>query len=235
MATFYDVMLYGGLALAIIFAITAVILFIKLKIPKVIGELTGSTARKQIQAIRERGYESVQGVGVSKKEAIKANKNSGRISARDINSLEAKVPDGNAYMQNHTGASDKYYRDIQEEATEVLDESYEGEATEALDAGYEGEATEVLDAGYEGEATDVLSDGYEDEATDVLSDGYEDEATDVLNSSYAKNAESVFHNLQMVSTGDDAIPEITPLSGTSKSASVQKLMDVMVVHTDECI
>ena len=53
MATVYNVMLYGGLALAIIFAIVAVIIFIVMKIPAAIGIVTGSTARKKIDEIRE--------------------------------------------------------------------------------------------------------------------------------------------------------------------------------------
>ena len=38
MATVYNVMLYGGLALAIVFAIVAVVLFFVLKIPKAVGD-----------------------------------------------------------------------------------------------------------------------------------------------------------------------------------------------------
>ena len=60
MATVYNVMLYGGLALAIVFAIVAVVLFFVLKIPKAVGIATGSTARKKIDEIKEKGYESVQ-------------------------------------------------------------------------------------------------------------------------------------------------------------------------------
>lgn len=65
--TICNVMLFGGIALAVVFAVIAVILFVKLDIPKVIGDLSGSTARKQIKEIREKGYESLQGSGASKK------------------------------------------------------------------------------------------------------------------------------------------------------------------------
>ncbi|WP_243003687.1 hypothetical protein [Coprococcus sp. OM06-25] len=54
MATVYNVMLYGGLALAIVFAIVAVVLFFVLKIPKAVGIATGSTARKKIDEIKEK-------------------------------------------------------------------------------------------------------------------------------------------------------------------------------------
>ena len=52
--TICNVMLFGGIALAVVFAVIAVILFVKLDIPKVIGDLSGSTARKQIKEIREK-------------------------------------------------------------------------------------------------------------------------------------------------------------------------------------
>ena len=43
--TICNVMLFGGIALAVVFAVIAVILFVKLDIPKVIGDLSGSTAK----------------------------------------------------------------------------------------------------------------------------------------------------------------------------------------------
>ena len=54
MATIYNIMLYGGLALAVIFAVTVIVLFFTLKIPKAIGDVTGSTTRKKIEEIREK-------------------------------------------------------------------------------------------------------------------------------------------------------------------------------------
>ena len=40
MATIYNIMLYGGLALAVIFAVTAIVLFFTLKIPVSYTHLT---------------------------------------------------------------------------------------------------------------------------------------------------------------------------------------------------
>ena len=48
----YRYIFIGGLVLAIIMAVTAILLFILLKIPKVIGDLSGSNARKAIENIR---------------------------------------------------------------------------------------------------------------------------------------------------------------------------------------
>ena len=87
--TICNVMLFGGIALAVVFAVIAVILFVKLDIPKVIGDLSGSTARKQIKEIREKGYESLQGSGASKKDAIKSKGSTSKIEVRDIKGKSA--------------------------------------------------------------------------------------------------------------------------------------------------
>ena len=121
-------MLYGGLALAIIFAIVAVIIFIVMKIPAAIGIVTGSTARKKIDEIREKGYESVQGGGASKSEAIKEH--TSKISVRDVQA----APSARAAEQSRTNyekavadverkrKQEEYLKEIREDATDVLHE-----------------------------------------------------------------------------------------------------------------
>ena len=128
MATVYNVMLYGGLALAIIFAIVAVIIFIVMKIPAAIGIVTGSTARKKIDEIRGKGYESVQGGGASKSEAIKEH--TSKISVRDVQA----APSARAAEQSRTNyekavadverkrKQEEYLKEIREDATDVLHE-----------------------------------------------------------------------------------------------------------------
>ena len=54
MENVYKICFYGGLALAIIFLIVSVVLFFVLKIPKVINDLTGRTAKKQIDEIKKK-------------------------------------------------------------------------------------------------------------------------------------------------------------------------------------
>ncbi|MBU3112353.1 hypothetical protein [Clostridium lacusfryxellense] len=49
----YEIMYYVGMAMVILMFIVSVLLFIKLKIYKVIGDLTGSTAKKAIKNKRE--------------------------------------------------------------------------------------------------------------------------------------------------------------------------------------
>ena len=199
MATIYNIMLYGGLALAVIFAVTAIVLFFTLKIPKAIGDVTGSTARKKIEEIREKGYESVQGVGISKKEAIKNHTT--KISVRDVQSSESskRAEKGRANYEKAVAdiknkkKNEDYLKSIHEEATDILHEDMQElagnmysdeEATDVLMENEDSEeATDVLRAEDDGEeATDVLraeDDG--EEATDVLrADDDSEEATDVL-------------------------------------------------------
>ena len=199
MATIYNIMLYGGLALAVIFAVTAIVLFFTLKIPKAIGDVTGSTARKKIEEIREKGYESVQGVGISKKEAIKNHTT--KISVRDVQSSESskRAEKGRANYEKAVAdiknkkKNEDYLKSIHEEATDILHEDmqelarnmyFDEEATDVLMENEDSEeATDVLRADDDGEeATDVLraeDDG--EEATDVLrADDDSEEATDVL-------------------------------------------------------
>ena len=196
MNTFYQ---YGGLALAVIFAVTAIVLFFTLKIPKAIGDVTGSTARKKIEEIREKGYESVQGVGISKKEAIKNHTT--KISVRDVQSSESskRAEKGRANYEKAVAdiknkkKNEDYLKSIHEEATDILHEDMQElarnmysdeEATDVLMENEDSEeATDVLRADEDSEeATDVLraeDDG--EEATDVLrADDDSEEATDVL-------------------------------------------------------
>ena len=252
MATVYDAMLYGGLALAIIFAGIAVLLFVRLNIPKVIGDLTGSTAKKQIQEIREKGYESVQGAGVSKKDAIKAKGDTTRISARDVSSAETQTGYGKSRRLNAKSAvvessQEKYRKAISEleaeEATNVLNEDYE-EATNVLNEDYE-EATNVLNEDYE-EATNVLSEDYEAE-TNVLAENAEDDETDVLHEDFDDDETAVLNSVDYegetdVLTGNYDDETIDVLSSENEiedsgyqSIKMKMLYDIVVVHTEERI
>ena len=224
MATIYNIMLYGGLALAVIFAVTAIILFFALKIPKAIGDVTGSTARKKIEEIREKGYESVQGAGISKKEAIKNHTT--KISVRDVQSSESskRAEKGRAnyekavadiknkkknkdYLKSiHEDATDILHEDMQEltsdmysdeEATDVLRENDDSEqATDVLrEYDVDEEATDVLREDDSEEATDILREyDGDEEATDVLRTEDDEEATDVLRAEDDEEATDVLRS-----------------------------------------
>lgn len=192
--TICNIMLFGGIALAVVFAVVAVILFVKLDIPKVIGDLSGSTARKQIREIREKGYESVQGSGASKKDAIKSKDSTGKIEVRDIKRKTSRSEElekkGNERYQkavNELKKEQQSRMDEFERETDILQgpDDYEKETdilTEPDDCERE---TDILSADVDyDEATDVLTpEDDADEATDVLTMEDDTEgATDVLTS-----------------------------------------------------
>ena len=56
---FYRTLLYGGIAVAIIFLILSIVLFFVLKIPKALGVVTGRTQKRAIEEIRAGGLEAV--------------------------------------------------------------------------------------------------------------------------------------------------------------------------------
>ena len=174
MENIYEICFYGGLALAIIFLIVSVVLFIVLKIPKVIGELTGKSAKKGIKEMKDGvpGRDSI-----SKREQAKYyNQGSGKITAREGVSAEKR-------KENRDNTTDllKSKKPAQED-TEILgaeEKSYDPEETEVLSGKYDEESTDVLASGND-ESTEVLTSG-DDDSTDVLTSG-DDDSTDVLTS-----------------------------------------------------
>ena len=215
MATIYNIMLYGGLALAVIFAVTAIVLFFTLKIPKAIGDVTGSTARKKIEEIREKGYESVQGVGISKKEAIKNHTT--KISVRDVQSSESskRAEKGRANYEKAVAdiknkkKNEDYLKSIHEEATDILHEDMQELAGNMYS---DEEATDVLMENEDSEeATDVLR-AEDDDATDVLRND-DTEATSVL-------------------TGQS---DFTGRLSQGENSMLKMVKNVVIVHTDESI
>lgn len=235
METFYNIMLYGGLALAVIFAIIAVVLFFVLKIPKAMGDVTGRTAKKKIEEIREKGYESVQGAGASKREAIKDH--TSRISVRDIQSSASsrQAEKGRANYEKAVAEINKKKsepRDEYEEATDLLLDDGDSESatdvlmdyeedTDILSLGEE-EATDILSADDEG-ATDILS-ADDEEATDILSVDDDEEATNVLTSDDSEEATDVLRG------ADDEVHQ-----DVGRESTVKMIMNVIVVHSDESI
>ena len=175
MATIYNIMLYGGLALAVIFAVTAIVLFFTLKIPKAIGDVTGSTARKKIEEIREKGYESVQGVGISKKEAIKNHTT--KISVRDVQSSESskRAEKGRANYEKAVAdiknkkKNEDYLKSIHEEATDILHEDMQELARNMYS---DEEATDVLMENEDSEDDIILLDGNELDLDEVVTTAF---------------------------------------------------------------
>ena len=227
--TICNVMLFGGIALAVVFAVIAVILFVKLDIPKVIGDLSGSTARKQIKEIREKGYESLQGSGASKKDAIKSKGSTSKIEVRDIKGKSASEEVSRKGNERYKKAVDELNKSRShhhtrpeeadsEKATDILrpEEDYEKE-TDILrpEEDYE-KATDILrpEEDYEKE-TDVLrsEEDYEKE-TDVLrsEEDYEKE-TDVL------RADDEYERETDILTSEDEADAATDVLSTDSDAT----------------
>ena len=227
--TICNVMLFGGIALAVVFAVIAVILFVKLDIQKVIGDLSGSTARKQIKEIREKGYESLQGSGASKKDAIKSKGSTSKIEVRDIKGKSASEEVSRKGNERYKKAVDELNKSRShhhtrpeeadsEKATDILrpEEDYEKE-TDILrpEEDYEKE-TDVLrsEEDYEKE-TDVLrsEEDYEKE-TDVLrsEEDYEKE-TDVL------RADDEYERETDILTSEDEADAATDVLSTDSDAT----------------
>ena len=193
MATVYNVMLYGGLALAIVFAIVAVVLFFVLKIPKAVGIATGSTARKKIDEIKEKGYESVQGGGASKQEAIKNH--TSRISVRDVKSTAAEKHSEKGMANYEKAIADlgkKRLEDEGETATDILRDDAE-EATDILRE--DEENLDINGSSFE-EATD-------EEATDVLRSDDADDSTAVLQGGRAASSVRMIKNVIIVHSDEE--------------------------------
>jgi len=72
----YRYIFYGGAVLAAILLVVSVVLFFVLKIPAVIGDLSGATARKAIENIRNQNENS----GEKKHGASVVNKARGRVT-----------------------------------------------------------------------------------------------------------------------------------------------------------
>ena len=246
--TICNVMLFGGIALAVVFAVIAVILFVKLDIPKVIGDLSGSTARKQIKEIREKGYESLQGSGASKKDAIKSKGSTSKIEVRDIKGKSASEEVSRKGNERYKKAVDELNKSRShhhtrpeeadsEKATDILrpEEDYEKETdilrpeedyekeTDILrpEEDYEKE-TDVLrsEEDYEKE-TDVLraDDEYERETDILTSEDEADAATDVLSSDDATDVLSTDSDAtDVLSTDDDATDVLTMDTEASDSS-----------------
>ena len=167
MTDIYNICFYGGLVLAILLLITSVILFVVLKIPRVIGELSGRTARKGIEELKGGAKETS---AVSKKEQAKYyNQNSGKIKIREAVSTETRKKNNDDTTADLRDNKKKVENDKPTDVLERKDADIGDEVTDLLRD--DEEATDVLQ---DEEATDVLQD---EEATDVLRD---EETTDIL-------------------------------------------------------
>lgn len=198
-----------------ILTLIAIILFIKFDVPSLIGELSGRTAEKKVQEIREQNRQAVSmrqrgserrrkvpAYATDTKDVIGGNETASKTAE------EKKAGGVTAVAESKTQIRKPIQSD---EATTALDE-----ATTALD-----EATAVLD-----EATAVL-----DEATAVLGN----EGTTLLNEgdneSFQAEPQTTLLSEKMAEEQTTILSEAT-VWGDADFSMVQ---DVVEVHTDETI
>lgn len=243
MADIYSICFYGGLVLASLLLITSIVLFIVLKIPSVIGELTGRTAKKSMEEMKanNRGTSAV-----SKKEQGKYyNQATGKIKVRQAKSAEdiKKNNDNTTTILGDSAVPDaKITAGKPKEITKKMDAVHgkttdnDEKETDVLRDGEE--ATDVLRD--DEEVTDVLRDG--EEATDVLRDS--EEATDVLRDDEDETSVlSAEAETSVLGTDDEAETSVlsredstTVLTGmvsSGLSSKVKVTYNVVVIHTDE--
>ena len=246
MQNVYEVCFYGGLVLAILLLIAAVVLFIVLKIPKVIGELTGSTAKK---AMKEMQDGTAKPGSIAKKEQEKYyNMGSGKITAKEtISSKAERKASGNdsTELLDKSKKKEKKFEetDILRPGVNDYDKTDEA-ATEVL--GSEDDTTDILRDGAQvgdDEATDVLRNNEGDDgATDVLrNDEGDDGSTDVLRTDEEEDGDAT-DVLRTEEDGDatdilraDDEEGTSVLTTGTLAKKVKVIYNIVVVHSDETI
>ncbi len=237
MATVFTIMSYGGLVLAVICLIIAVILFIKWNIPKVFGNVTGRTQRKTIERIRKEGYEA----NATKQSAIKAAGETGKITVRktETDSLQTgrtKKQSKNVTVgtppiantarretavtkENVTNTVFQVYQPGEVETT-VLSNPAGGEETMVLNQSNSEEQTTVLNQPNSEEQTTVLNQPNSEEQTTVLNQSNSEEQTTVLNQPGAENQTAV-------------LSQYTPEEGTTVLSRTSAEEETTVLQADE--
>lgn len=238
MKNIYEIYFYGGLIMAILLIITAVVLFIVFKIPRVFGELTGRGARKSIKE-KQNGNESKH--SAAKKEQAKYyNQGSDKIKVRETVSAKKRGDDNTTDLLDASDYEETALLSderAEEETDVLLETAADDEVTDILaaDAG-DDEVTDILaaDAG-DDEATDILAAGAgDDEATDILTaDAGDDEATDILTADGGdSDATDV---LQSSDDDEEATTVLTSKKADVLSGKVKVAYNIVLTNTDESL
>ena len=225
MATVFTIMSYGGLALAVICLIIAVILFIKWNIPKVFGNVTGRTQRKTIERIRKEGYEA----NATKQSAIKAAGETGKITVRKTETDSLQTGRTKKQLKNVAVGTPPIANPARRETavtkenvTNTVFQVYQpGEVeTTVLSDPAGGEETMVLNQSNSEEQTTVLNQSNSEEQTTVLNQPNSEEQTTVLNQPETENQTAV-------------LSQYTPEEGTTVLSRTSAEEGTTVLQTDE--
>ena len=225
MATVFTIMSYGGLVLAVICLIIAVILFIKWNIPKVFGNVTGHTQRRTIERIRKEGYEA----NATKQSAIKAAGETGKITVRKTETDSLQTGRTKKQSKNVTvgtppiaNTARRETAVTKENVTNTVFQVYQpGEVeTTVLSNPAGGEETMVLNQSNSEEQTTVLNQPNSEEQTTVLNQSNSEEQTTVLNQPGAENQTAV-------------LSQYTPEEGTTVLSRTSAEEETTVLQADE--
>ena len=203
----YEVMFYGGTALAIVFFLTSVGLFIHNKVWKLIGDVTGWNARRAIKRLDKKGAEDTSKTEAIKPEVSKVlvhkatttgilqtdselDESEGlKTSAKNKKPWKRrkKADSGTAVLQQDTAQSDSIFEVIEDmmvlagnpNENIIPDAMQEEEYTTLLSQGDTGCETEEDEITTKLCQARVSEELPEDEPTDILS-GDNGEITDVL-------------------------------------------------------
>ena len=182
MESIYQICFYGGLILAIILLIVSIVLFVVFRIPKVIGDLTGRSAKKEIEQKKKKGQTDTSSESSKAEQKKYYNQNTGKITIRDsaTNDDIDKAPVDRKVQIPERETDILRPEDTDEDATAVLGSSNGEDETMVL-GGNDEEETAVLSKGGVGDdsPTDVLTrdDIGDDSPTDVLTLDDEEETT----------------------------------------------------------
>ena len=234
MESIYKICFYGGLTLAIILLIVSIVLFVVFKIPKVIGDLTGRNAKREIEQKKKKGKTDTSSEASKAEQKKYYNQNTGKITIRDsvTNDDIDKAPVKSKVKAPERETDILRPEDIDEEATAVLGSSNSEDETMVL-GGNDEEETAVLSKGGVGDdsPTDVLTQGGvgDDSPTDVLTQGGvgDDSPTDVLTSD---------DDEETTVLTEDSEKETTLLTDNNISTEDKDYVyNIVIINTDESL
>lgn len=233
MATVFTIMSYGGMALAVICLILAVVLFVKWNIPKVLGDLTGHTEKKTIERIREEGYE----VSTSKKSFMKTAEDTGRIKIRKTNT--DTLADENSEKKKNIVQESAVTKE-ENVTTTVLNVYNPEEETMVLAQAQSEEDTTVLSGMSMEKETTVLGSSSTEEETTVLGDKSAEEETTVLNTQTENiHGGEDMHPSEEATTilAENRVEGVIniPNETFTQMGTVAKVLDFIVTHTDDVV
>ena len=158
----YEIMFYGGFGLSAVLLLVSGILFWKLRIPSVVGDLTGTAQKKQIRKIKQEsaggGQDNFYSQAVGLRRSGTLDPHSGKVEKRSRSGrLFTDRTAGNAEVRaegdSASGKTEKTFREQEQKVTEVLEECGSTAKDRRQEAAAEAAATEVLE---ESAATEVL-------------------------------------------------------------------------------